>query len=349
MRDVLDPIGVRHLAGTVDDIDAGARTVSYTAGGEPQVVSYDRLVVALGSRLVRPAIPGLDAYGFDVDTYEEATRLNARIAALSSAPASPGQYTALVAGAGLTGVEVATELASTLRRVRLSTSVSDPTRPLRVILVDRQPWIGSDMGESAGAVIAEALEALGVETRANTSLAAIDPECVLLTSGERIPASTLVWCAGMRAHPLAECLPVERDRLGRLPVDAFLRVQGVPAVFAAGDIAWFLIDGSHPSVMSCQHGRPMGRFAGHNVVCDLFGQSMLPLSIGWSSTILDLGAWGALYTEGWDRHIVAKGAAAKRTKEIINRQRIYPPLSGDRRAILDASAPVVQPPPQRFD
>jgi NADH dehydrogenase len=40
--------------------------------------------------------------------------------------------------------------------------------------------------------------------------------------------------------------------------------------------------------------------------------------------------------------------AAKRTKEIINRQRIYPPRSGDRRAILDAAEPVVQPPPPRF-
>jgi NADH:ubiquinone reductase (H+-translocating) len=74
----------------------------------------------------------------------------------------------------------------------------------------------------------------------------------------------------------------------------------------------------------------------------------LPLQIDSYVTILDLGPWGAVYTEGWSRQVKTKGSAAKKTKEIINRQRIYPPRSRDRREILDASAPVVQPPPDRF-
>jgi len=114
---------------------------------------------------------------------------------------------------------------------------------------------------------------------------------------------------------------------------------------ASGDVAAFAIDGTHSCVMSCQHGRPMGRFAGHNVVCDLLGEPMLPLIIDWYTTILDLGAWGAVYTEGWDRQVVARQAVAKRTKETINRQRIYPPLSRDRQEILAAAAPIVQTPP----
>ena len=55
----------------------------------------------------------------------------------------------------------------------------------------------------------------------------------------------------------------------------------------------------------------MGRFAGHNVICDLLGEPMLPLHIEWYVTVLDLGAWGALYTEGWDRKVVAMSEAAK--------------------------------------
>jgi NADH dehydrogenase len=65
-------------------------------------------------------------------------------------------------------------------------------------------------------------------------------------------------------------------------------------------------------------------------------------------TCLDLGSWGAVYTEGWDRHVVATGAAAKRTKQIINCERIYPPPFADRRQILDAAAPIVQTPPPQF-
>jgi NADH dehydrogenase len=152
----------------------------------------------------------------------------------------------------------------------------------------------------------------------------------------------------MRANPLTGLFPVERDRSGRIPVDEFMRVRGVANVFAAGDAAWALMDGCHASVMSCQHGRPKGRFAGHNVVCDLFGLPMLPLRIAWYVTVLDLGPWGAVHTEGWDRHVVAKGEAAKKTKQMINCHRIYPPLTGNRHEILAAAEPLVQQPPEAY-
>ncbi len=333
---VLAPVGVRRLQGTVEGIDVSARTVTYGSGGTTQQIGYDRLVFALGSKLARPPVPGLAKHGFDVDTYAAAMRLNEHIAGLPK-----GASTVLVVGGGLTGIETAAEMPGKLR----AAGIAAP----RVILADHAPRIGSDMGAEAVPVIEEALHALGVERRGGVSVAAVDATGATLQDGERIEAATVVWCAGMRAHPLTAAFPVERDRLGRLPVDATLKIKGLATEFAAGDVASFLIDGMHGCVMSCQHGRPMGRFAGYNAVCDLLGQPMLPLSIAWYTTILDLGPWGALYTEGWERKLVSQGAAAKRTKELINRERIYPPRSGDRQAILDAAAPTVQTPPVRFD
>src|SRR5262249_48695481 len=215
----------------------------------------------------------------------------------------------------------------------------------RVILADHNPIVGSDMGESARPVIEEALAALGVETRLGIEVVSINPMGITLKSGEEMPAATVVWCAGMRANPLTRGVPVEPDRVGRLPVDEFMRIKGVANVFAAGDVACALMDDRHASVMSCQHGRPMGRFAGHNVVCDLLGLPLLPLRIDWYVTVLDLGPWGAVYTEEWDRHVVTKGEAAKKPKQVINGQRIYPPLTRNRREILAAAAPGVQRPP----
>jgi NADH dehydrogenase len=332
---VLAPVGMRRLEGTVTGIDIARRIVTYEAVHASQEIGYDRLVFALGSRLARPPIPGLSRYGFDVDTYEAAMRLNAHIAKLPT-----GASTVLVVGGGLTGIEAAAEMPAKLR----AAGIAAP----RVILADHAPRIGSDMGDEAVPVIEEALQALGVERRGGVSVAAVDARGATLQGGERIEAETVVWCAGMRAHPLTAAFPVERDRLDRLPVDATLKIRGLDTEFAAGDAATFPIDGIHGCVMSCQHGRPMGRFAGHNAVCDLLGQPMLPLSIAWYTTILDLGSWGALYTEGWERKLVSRGAKAKRTKELINRERIYPPRSGDRQAILDAAAPTVQTPPVKF-
>ena len=149
----------------------------------------------------------------------------------------------------------------------------------------------------------------------------------------------------MRTSPLAASLPGERDAYGRLVVDQFMRAKNLDRVFAAGDVACGRLDGEHATVMSCQFARPMGRYAGHNVVADLLGEPMLPLHIDWYVTVLDLGAWGAVYTEGWDRKVRTTGLAAKQTKQTINRQRIYPPLNGNRADLLAAAAPSVQAAP----
>ena len=340
LDDILRPIGVSRVKADVTELDFTNRRVLFS---DAEPVAYDRLVFALGSRLVRPPIPGLAEYAFDVDTYDAGVRLNQHISKLSERAPSRGQWTALVIGGGLTGIEVATEMPGKLR-----TALDGAPGTPRVIIADRQRWIGSDMGEEARAVIDEALSALSVEQRPSVSVSAIDMDGATLANGERIDAATVVWCAGMQAHPLTQCFKVERDRFGRVPVDEFLKVTGMPAEFAAGDVAWFPIDGNRSCVMSCQHGRPMGRFAGHNVVCDLLGLPMLPLRIDWYTTILDLGPWGAVCTAGWDRHVATSGEAAKHTKMIINRERIYPPRSGDRREILDAAAPIVQAPPAFF-
>lgn len=340
LDDVLGPVGVRRVEGEVTDIDVAAQTVAVTGAGATRSLPYDRLIFALGSQLARPNIPGLAEHAFDVDTYADAARLEAHLASLASLPAdAPGRLTVLVVGAGLTGIEAATQMPDTLRKL------AGAAQPVRVILADHAPRVGSDMGDSARPIIQEALAALGIESRMGVDVVAVTPAGVTLRTGEQLSAATVVWCAGMRASPLTRALPVQRDRFGRVPVDEFLRAKGVPHVFVAGDAALAMVDEGHASVMSCQHGRPMGRFAGHNAVCDLFARPMLPLHIAWYVTVLDLGPWGAVYTEGWDRHVVAKGQAAKRTKQLINCQRIYPPLNGDRRAILAAAAPTVQQPP----
>jgi NADH:ubiquinone reductase (H+-translocating) len=343
LDDVLGPIGVHRVEGEIAGIDLSGMTVSVqTASGE-HIMFYDRLVLALGSRLHQPKVAGLAEHAFNVDTYPGAARLNQHLQSLPTQPESPGRFTVIVVGGGLTGIETVTEMPGRLRSILAQAGIR---RPFRVILADHGPHVGSDMGESARPVIEEALDVLGIETRLGIEVASIDPAGITLASGEVVPAATVVWCTGMRANPLTRLLRVDRDRFGRIAVDEFMRVKALSGVFAAGDVAWAMMDDSHASVMSCQHSRPMGRFAGHNVVCDLFGRPMLSLHIPWYVTVLDLGAWGAVYTEGWQRQVVRKGEAAKKTKQLINCDRIYPPLTRDRAAILAAAEPIVQKPPQ---
>ncbi|WP_407159101.1 NAD(P)/FAD-dependent oxidoreductase [Bradyrhizobium sp. STM 3557] len=334
---LLDPIGVQHRVAEVIAIDPIRQEAIVEMEHGRERLNYDRLVLTLGSELMRPAIPGLASHGFDVDSYAAAIRLHDHLSALGRLDPSPGRSTVVVAGAGLTGIEVATEMPRRLAQA----GIDDP----HIILLDRNPVIGAAMGDAARPVIDEALAALDVETRPGVEIAAVDSNGITLRSGEFIPALTLVWCAGMAASPLTAATGGERDRLGRLVVNEFMQAVGLKNVFAAGDAAVCKPDGVHPTVMSCQFARPMGRFAGHNVIADLFGQPMLPLHIDWYVTVLDLGAWGALYTTGWDRQVSTTGSAAKATKLAINHERIYPPLTGSRADLFAAAAPIVQAPP----
>jgi NADH:ubiquinone reductase (H+-translocating) len=340
---VLDPVGVAHIAADVTAIDTAARTVVFSGPDGFGSHDYDRLVFALGSSVDRPDLPGLRDFGFDIDTYDHAVRLGRHLASLVDGPPTPGAATAVVVGAGLTGIEAACELPGRLAGLH---SGRDGCAP-RVLLIDRNPFVGSDMGGFARPLIEAALADNGVETMTGVGVRALDAEGVTLSDGQRVAASTVVWCAGMRANALTSLFGTELDRLGRLPVDDYLRVVGVPGVFAVGDVAAAKMDDQHLSVMSCQHGRPMGRYAGYNVVSELLGEPMLALRIPWYVTVLDLGPAGALYTEGWDRQVAAHGAAAKATKRVINTERIYPPLDGDRAKILAAAAPELQAPPAR--
>jgi NADH:ubiquinone reductase (H+-translocating) len=334
LQDLLEPAGIKHAAADVSAIDAAAATVSTADGATHR---YDRLVLAVGSRVAKPDLPGLAEFGFDVDTYDGAMKLQAHLRSLDAG--DPAAATAIVVGAGLTGIETSCELPAILSDALGEDATS------RVILVDHSPHVGSDMGDSARPVIEEALAANNVETMTGIGVVAVDRRSVMLSDGQVIPAATLVWCAGMRANPLTAEFGVPRDRLGRLSVDDYLRVEGVDGVFAAGDVAAARMDDEHLSVMSCQHGRPMGRYAGYNVVSDLLGVPMLSLRIPWYVTVLDLGPAGAVYTEGWGRKVVSRGDEAKATKRIINGDRIYPPRTGDRAALLAAAAPNLQAPP----
>jgi NADH dehydrogenase len=339
LEKLVGPAGVEQVIGEVVAVDTGARQVTVATGAGRRLLDYDRIVVAVGSRTAYPDIPGLAEHAFDIDTHDRAVELNTHLRSLPERHDRPGLLTVVVIGAGLTGIEAATEMPAKLTAALARTGSTLTPRIVRL------PHVGSDMGEYARPVIEDALTALGIEARTGVTVTAVNAAGVTLDTGETIPAATVVWCGGFHANPLTATLPAERDSRGRLLVDEYLRVKGVDGVYAAGDAAAVMFGDDHGSVMSCQHSRPMGKIAGHNVVSDLAGAALLPLEIDWYVTVLDLGTQGSVYTRGWDRQVVATGQEAKRTKQHINTVRIYPPLTGNRTELLEAAAPSGHHPP----
>ncbi len=327
-------IDVVYVQGSAETVDASSRTVGIaTADGVRKSLSYDRLVVASGSRLFRPNIPGLAAHGFSVDSLDDAVALDQHLHGLAGRPATDRRNTVVVVGGGFTGIEAATEIPARLRAILGNDAQT------RVIIVDRNNVIAPDMGPDSRPVIEDALRQLGVETRLGVGVASLDQSGITLSSGESIATETVIWAAGIRAAPLTEQISAERDNSGRLLVDRALRVPGVPGVFATGDAARAACDDDgNYALMSCQHATRMGAFAGHNAAAELLGVPTRPYHQKTYVTCLDLGEAGALFTRGWERKVEMVGEVAKNTKHEINTVWIYPPKA-ERAAALASADP----------
>ncbi|HET7887817.1 MAG TPA: FAD-dependent oxidoreductase, partial [Bradyrhizobium sp.] len=209
LASLLDPVGIRHMTAEVCAIDPVKQQVTLAASqdsnGGREILSYDRLVLTLGSQLARPPIEGLSTFGFDVDTYAAAVRLNDHLAALGRLEPSPQRATVVVVGAGFTGIEVAAEMPAKLAKANIAAP--------RVILVDPNSTLGAAIGEAGRPVVDEALTALGIETRLAVKASAVNGDGITLSSGRVHSGANrgVVWrhesksagrCAGWGARPL---------------------------------------------------------------------------------------------------------------------------------------------------
>ncbi|MFC5186936.1 NAD(P)/FAD-dependent oxidoreductase [Actinomadura harenae] len=303
---VLGPIGVRHLRASVSTIDT-ARHVVVADGRE---VGYDRLVLASGSRLVRPLdLPGAERL-FDIDTLDGARRLTGHLRGRED-------VATVVVGAGFTGLEAATALAARGR----------------VFLVDRSEVVADALGSGPRAHIEAALDELGVERRLGTTVTEVGDGYAALSDGTKVDADAVVWTVGMRASELTRQVSADLDHLGRVPVDR--RLRALPEVFAAGDTAAAPFDDEHTVMQACQHATPLGKVAGYNAAADLLGTPLRDFTPSPYVTCLDMGAAGGIFTRGWDRKVMASGAEGKEIKTLINRA-IHPPVD-DMEKILAAA------------
>jgi NADH dehydrogenase len=202
-----------------------------------------------------------------------------------------------------------------------------------VVLVDRSAVVADQLGPGPRAEIEAALDELGIERRLGTTVTEVADGYAVLSDGTKVEADAVVWSTGLRASDLTRQVSDRLDHLGRVPVDRHLRA--LHAVFVAGDTAAAAFDAEHAVMQSCQHATPLGKVAGYNAAADLLDLPLRDFTPGPYVTCLDLGGAGAIFTRGWDRRVMASGAAGADIKRRIN-HRIHPPVD-DASAILAAA------------
>ena len=291
--------------------------------------TYERLVVATGSVMVRPNISGIE-FAHSIDTQAEAIVFDERLAELAARNEST---TIAVIGAGFVGIELALELRDRFVAHR-APSVADS---LRIVLVDRGIEVGVTLGSGPRPAILDALRDADIEVRLGVGVAEITQQTMSLSDGSHVHADAVVLATGLVASPFTAALPGDKDELGRLIVDATLRVAGVSNVFVSGDAVAVDTGTGHRAMQSCQHAMTLGRYSGENAARDLLGLPLLRYQQPRYVTCLDLGRAGAVLTTGWDRTVMSRGEEAKATKRFINTVAIYPPEHPTRETLLAAS------------
>jgi len=253
---------VRQLRARAARVDPAQRTVTLSNGAtEP----FDLLLLAVGSGLVE-AIPGALSHGGALRSPEAAATAHTRLLAMAD-----GERVVVVGG-GLTGVEVASEIAERHPR-------------LHVILLARE--LLPSMSDAARAYVTTVLADLGVERRLE-SAGAIEADGVELASGERIDAGLVVWAGGFEPRGAGLSQALLHDERGRVRVDASLRALGTDGIWVAGD-AVAPPPGMSFARMSCAIAMPMGAHVADEMTRALRAEPARPFRFGYAGQCVSLG------------------------------------------------------------
>lgn len=287
----------RLIVGRVTAIDHAERAARVEiVPGESWPVRYDLLVVAVGSVSRTLPIPGLAEQGIGFKTIEEAIHLRNRVLGLIDRAASsrdPDErrrcLTFVFVGGGYAGVEALAELED-LAEDALERVPGLAERP-RWVLVEASDRILPEVGADMGRYTVDELRARGIEVLFGTRLESAEGGRITLSDGQSFEASTLVWTAGVKPHPLLRSTDLPLDGKGRLKANPTLTVEGHRDVFTAGDNA-AVPDLTHPGEFcapNAQHAVRQARVLADNIVATLAGHPLKPYRHAYVGSVASLG------------------------------------------------------------
>jgi NADH dehydrogenase len=305
LNHVISPIrrlakSARLFTREVEAIDISSRKVKLSPGARsaPTMITYDHLVIALGTQLDYDKIPGMREHACPFKYLGDALYLrNQLVRALEEAEAESNPerrrawLTFVVAGGGFSGVECIAEMNDFLREAIQSYHHIDP-KDLRLILLQRGDRILPELTEGLSIFASRLLMKRGVEVQFGTSLKAVSADsAVVEVSGNSqtrvINTRTIIATVPAGAHPLLNMLALPQNR-GRIKVDDGMEVLEAPGVWALGDCALVKqVDGMF-SPPTAQHALRQAKTCAQNILASIRGSKKQAF------TFTGLGKMGSL-------------------------------------------------------
>jgi NADH:ubiquinone reductase (H+-translocating) len=266
-----DNVNVR--LGTVKDVDFDLQEIRFLKGPPER---YDYLIIGVGSSTAFFGVDGAEQHSFPLYNLPDAVRLRSHIlrqferVERDSSEAGPGALNFVVVGAGPTGVETSGALSELFRVMQKDFPHLDTGRA-RVVLVEMLPDVLPPYHESSQEYTREVLTERGVEVRTGATVESVEPDAIIFEGGERLPANTVIWAAGVQASPLAEALDVEQDKAGRIKTTRDLSLPGVSNVFVVGDLCGAEDEAGEPYPQVAPVAMQQGEHAAKQVLAQIDG------------------------------------------------------------------------------
>ncbi|MGW4905004.1 NAD(P)/FAD-dependent oxidoreductase [Streptomyces sp. NPDC004270] len=303
LRSVLDRCHV--VIGEVTSIEHAKRTAEVTtlATAEerkgPTFLEYDELVLAPGSIARTLPIPGLAEHGIGFKTVEEAIGLRNHVIEqmdIASSTRDPAirdaALTFVFVGGGYAGVEALGELEDMARYAARYYHNVQP-EDMKWILVEATDRILPEVGPEMGRYTVTELRRRNIQVLLNTRLESCADRIAVLSDGQRFPARTLVWTAGVKPHPVLAATDLPLTPRGRLKCTAELAIDGVDHAWAAGDAAAVPdVTAAEPgteTAPNAQHAVRQAGVLGDNIVHALRGEPLDTYAHAYVGSVASLG------------------------------------------------------------
>jgi len=294
IRRILRGRRINFLRARVDSIDLQAQEVTLCCTHMP----YDILVIALGSVTNFYGLESVRQRALEIKSAGDADRLRCHVinrfeaAARESDPRRRRKLlTFAVVGGGCTGVETVTEVHEFLMHLREEQYYGIAADELRVVLVEIQDRVLPQMDRTLSRAALRRMQKMGIEVMLNTTVKGFTDAGLEFADGQDpLAGDTVVWAAGVRANPLLDNLPLERDRMGRVIVDSDLRVPGMPSVYVLGDAA----HAHHPETQevyppTAQVAYRQARIAAANIAAHLQGGAQRRFDFTYIGDLVSMG------------------------------------------------------------
>ncbi len=285
-------VAVRQAEITGFDLE---KRVVLTDAGE---IAYDRLVLALGAASTLPRGAngnGLAASALPFMNLADAVAIRRTLTARFRAAKTgrkPGDLTVVIAGGGAKGVELAFDLADFVAR-RLAPQFSLPTEDVRLVVVNGEQRLMTELLPAFDTAARAAMQARGIRLIQQRFVVGADDGRVLLDDGRHIAARTLIWTAGITAHPLLRALGVPLIENG-VAVNGALQLPHDPEVFVAGDCVRQDDGYGNRIPATASLAQQHGRFLARAVAADLAGGPLPTFAYVPRGAIIKLGARNAV-------------------------------------------------------